>query len=249
MSSNADWQAWGAVDPMYGVATLPGRSGSWSQDEFLELGASDWMTFRPHWESYGLGLDSCLEIGCGAGRMTAQLACDFTSVDAVDVSPGMLEAAKATVHSDRVRFHLADGTRLPVEDSSTTSAFSVHVFQHFASAATAARCFSEIHRALVEGGTFMIHLPIVSWPHGRFNRSYERLERVAGSARGIAVHARRLAYRAHVSRRPPMAMRSYEVGHLNHTLRELGFRDVEIRVVFSDSQMAHQHPFVFARKS
>jgi len=65
----------------------------------------------------------------------------------------------------------------------------------------------------------------------------------------MAVHARRLAHRAHLSRRPAMAMRSYEIGYLNCMLRELGFRDVEIRVVFSDSPMARQHPFVFARKS
>jgi 2-polyprenyl-3-methyl-5-hydroxy-6-metoxy-1,4-benzoquinol methylase len=58
----------------------------WTDKDFYQLGESDWKDFSRHWEMYGLSRESCLEIGCGAGRITMQLASYFKSVHAIDVS-------------------------------------------------------------------------------------------------------------------------------------------------------------------
>src|SRR5262245_58251070 len=98
VASNREWQLWGRLDPMYAVASWRGKAkddaAPWTPEEFFALGARDWTDFRKHWERYGLATDSCLEIGCGAGRITKQLAASFQSVHAVDVSDAMVALAR-----------------------------------------------------------------------------------------------------------------------------------------------------------
>ena len=57
MKSNIEWKKWGQVDPLYAVATWPGKQkGSekpWTDDEFYALGASDWQDFHSKWQSFG----------------------------------------------------------------------------------------------------------------------------------------------------------------------------------------------------
>src|SRR6266849_3636698 len=108
MRSNIEWRTWGKTDPLWGVAACEGkrRNGAspWTDPEFYELGAGDWKDYSRHWEQYGVDRRSCVEIGCGAGRMTQQLAGFFGSVHAFDVSPEMVEYARS--HSaPGVEFH------------------------------------------------------------------------------------------------------------------------------------------------
>ena len=252
LRSNRDWEAWGRLDPLYGVAALPGRSMAgarpWTSSEFLELGARDWDHFRPHWEQYGLSRETCLEIGCGAGRMTAQLAREFDVVHGVDVSEEMIRLAARHVEPHVVRFYVSDGVHLPVADSSVASVFSTHVFQHLGSVEAAAATFREIHRVLRVDGTLMIHLPIVSWPHGSAARAYRLADRFRVRIGAGLARARRFAHEKGLLKLPPMQMTSYDVDWLYRTLSELGFSDVEIRFLFGDSPMAIKHPFLFARK-
>lgn len=76
--SNQEWIAWGRLDPLYAVASLDERaqSGSlpWTEEQFYKLGASDWELFRSEWEQYGVRYGTCVEIGCGAGRLTTHIA-------------------------------------------------------------------------------------------------------------------------------------------------------------------------------
>src|SRR5262245_51633169 len=112
-TSNIEWQAWGKWDPLYGVASLEGRNklgnNPWTNDEFYSYGAQLWSEYRAHWEHYGINSESCLEIGCGAGRMTKQLANYFEKVHAVDVSADMIEYARQQINSKNVSFYLTNG--------------------------------------------------------------------------------------------------------------------------------------------
>ncbi|MGH3131088.1 MAG: class I SAM-dependent methyltransferase, partial [Gaiellaceae bacterium] len=54
----------------------------------------------------------CVEVGCGPGRMTAALAARFDRVLAVDVSPAMIERARAAVDARNVDFRTVSGERL-----------------------------------------------------------------------------------------------------------------------------------------
>ena len=51
--SNIEWQKWGDVDPLWGVAAWVGRErqgrAPWTDEEFYKLGEMDWQDFFTHW--------------------------------------------------------------------------------------------------------------------------------------------------------------------------------------------------------
>ncbi len=108
---------------------------------FYKHGESDWKDFVQHWEMYGINKESCLEIGCGAGRITKQLALYFKNVNAIDVSQNMIDYAKKNILNSTITFHLSNGLKIPLDNQSVHSIFSTHVFQHFDSFAVAEMYF------------------------------------------------------------------------------------------------------------
>ncbi|HWF66721.1 MAG TPA: class I SAM-dependent methyltransferase [Acidobacteriaceae bacterium] len=177
--SNKEWIAWGERDPPWGVASAPGKergnSAPWTDAEFYALGAQDFADYRAFWNSYGLTTDSCVEIGCGAGRMTKQLAQLFGFVHAIDISPAMLDYAKEHVPDKNITWHAGSGTQLPIPDQSVTAAFSCHVFQHFSAESVAYAYFKEIGRVLKPGGTLLIHLPLIRYHRNEKLRKMSRV--------------------------------------------------------------------------
>lgn len=57
-----------------------------------------------------------IDAGCGSGRVARFLADQQLDVLGIDVAPGMIQAAR-TAHPD-LRFHVAELTRIPADDSS-----------------------------------------------------------------------------------------------------------------------------------
>jgi len=244
--TNDEWKRWGDADPLWGVATWKGRrrgeSDAWQDAEFYRFGASDWSDFVRRWERFGLDKTSCVEIGCGAGRITASLVHDFGEVHALDVSDGMLNYARPRVTG--AKFYLTDGVRIPLGDSVMTAAFSCHVLQHLDSSEASVPIFAEIHRVLAHNATLMIHVPIYAWPLGgrRFSRAlFEWLfiTRQWLARRKAAVNRLRGA--------PMMRGTWYELGWLSSMLTGLGFVDLEF-LTFAVSSTGSLHPFILARK-
>lgn len=227
LRSNIEWRLWGVVDPLYGVASLPGKARRdaqpWTMDEFLKTGELSWNIFRPRWEHYGVMRHSCVEIGCGAGRFTKQLAGFFSEVIGVDVSEQMLEIAKANV--PEAKFCLVDTPQLPIDDQSVTAAFSCEVFQHFSSPKIAEGYFRETFRVLRPGGSFLIQVPLVVFPH-RWPYVYRCIHRVARFRNSLRAEGRRLLI-GMGARRPFMHGISYNMDWLLPLLGAIGFTGVE----------------------
>lgn len=248
--ANLEWKRWGEVDPYFGVASWPGKEAgspqAWTNEEFFALGEQDWTDFRTKWERFGLTKGTCLEIGCGTGRLTRPMARDFEHVHAVDVSPGMLEHATEAVSGLPVTLHLSDGITLPLPDESVDAVFSTHVFQHLDTIEDALANWREVARVLRPGGTVLVHLPVHMWPGGM-----ERLQ-LAYNARRLAgdLRARRQRRRIKRDANANLLMRGqcYEWNALESSLRQLGMQDVEL-LVFRVSSNGGQHSCVLARKS
>jgi SAM-dependent methyltransferase len=122
---------------------------------------------------------TCLEVGCGPGRMTGLLAQRFDRVVAVDVSPVMLERARAAVAAVNVDFRLVSGSRLDtLADAETDVVVCYLVLQHLPSRAVVISYLAEFGRVLKPGGEAFVQLPVLR--PGLVPRSWR-------AARGLAV--------------------------------------------------------------
>jgi SAM-dependent methyltransferase len=247
-ASNIEWTAWAQKDPLYAVATCPERNKGgqtpWSDDDFYALGKSDWEDFRERWQQYGLNLDSCVEIGCGAGRMTRNMADHFGVVHAFDISENMLEYARRNVTATNVEFRRTTGADLPVFDCTISSVFSCHVFQHFDSLDVARNYFLETYRVLSEGGTLMIHVPIYRFPNS--SSAYQRLHHWQTTVSDWKAKVNRQLIRAGVFR-PLMRVLAYPVDWIFQELPKMGFEKVELAVI-PLARNGDPHAFILARK-
>jgi len=247
LKSNAEWELWGKDDPLWGVASWAskqkGGDSPWTEEEFYALGESDWRDFLCHWQQYGLDKRSCLEIGCGAGRLTKQLARSFEHVCAVDVSEHMIDRARKAVADVNVEFSVIDGLHLPQSDCSVSAIFSAHVLQHLDSVDVGFSYFREFFRVLDVGGTIMIHFPIYQFPkESGFVGKLMAFEYTAYRAFG--------SIRANINRHlgvKGMRGTPYPIKDLTLFLTDLGFSNIEFRI-FPLKSNGEPHPFVFATK-
>jgi SAM-dependent methyltransferase len=97
-----------------------------------------------------------LEIGCGVGRMTRWFAEAFGEVHAIDVSPEMIERARARLGAfANLTLHAGSGVDLqPLPDSRFALVFSYIVFQHIPAAQVIRNYIREAARVLEPGGAF-----------------------------------------------------------------------------------------------
>lgn len=105
---------------------------------------------------------TCIEVGCGPGRMTGALAERFDEVVAVDVSPLMISRAQAAVPAPNVRWQVVPGERLQgVEDGSGDVLVCYLVLQHLPKRSAVLRYLSEFARVLTPGGQGFVQLPVL----------------------------------------------------------------------------------------
>ncbi len=247
LKSNIEWKQWGKDDPLWAVSSWANKhkngASPWTEQEFYALGESDSQDFLEQWRQYGVNTESCLEIGCGAGRITKQIAKAFDYVYAVDVSEDMIERARAATASSNVEFAVIDGLHLPQSNGSVKSLFSAHVLQHLDSVEIGLSYFSEFFRVLDAGGTLMVHLPLYQLPvdsgtSGALMKSqyagYQTLSNIKASIK------RRLGVKT-------MRGTLYPIQTLNQFLQHVGFSKIEFRL-FSPKSNGILHPFVFATK-
>lgn len=247
--SNIEWEKWGEIDPLWGVASWAGREkdsdNPWTNEEFYSLGKSDWEHFQSRWQKYGVDRGSCLEIGCGAGRITMHLGKFFDTVYGVDVSENMVAYARQHVANPNTTFFKIDGTQLPKDEASVAAVFSTYVFQHFDSLDYATLYFKEIYRILKPGGTFMIQVPLFEWhpaTPGVFKAVFE-LRKSLGHVR--AWLQRRLIRQGLA--KPIMRGLVFPLSYFYTTLPDIGFQNIEVQV-FALKDNTDLHPFIFARK-
>lgn len=96
----ASWRELGEVDPYYSVLTSPQYKGLPSSsiiEKFFESGKDEVKRFQLALDRCGKNLEgrpTCLEFGCGLGRVTQALAPLFDRITAVDISAAHLALAR-----------------------------------------------------------------------------------------------------------------------------------------------------------
>jgi SAM-dependent methyltransferase len=221
---------------LYHVLTWPDKQ-DWTPEEFYDVGRSDWEDFRSQWLHYAGELrGTCLEIGCGAGRLTRQLAGEFDKVISIDVSADMIARAKEASPGN-VEFHQVDGTRVPLADDSVDAVFSVHVLQHLDDFDDVSAYVADAARVLRPGGTMMLHIALGTLEEGLVGkRGKVRLEwRLWRSRRALRQGREHFAVR----------YRLYGLEQVQHMLEGLALDRIELRM-FPVRSNAYQHTFWLA---
>ena len=251
LKTNSEWLEWGRRDPLFGVASWAKKNADgatpWTDEEFYSLGASDWKDFNERWAKYGYTAGTFVEIGCGAGRITKQLASVFNNGHALDVSKDMIGYASKNVPGN-VEWHVTEGVVIPLEDSSVDAAFSCHVLQHLPNTETGYSYFREVFRALKPSGTLMIHLPIHLFP-AAVSEKFARLCNTlySGTKRALDVKSKVQRFRMKMGSKPPMHGISFDLAELHQTVTAMGFERVEF-ATFPTASNGSLHTFVLARK-
>lgn len=240
LRSNQEWIFWGQRDPLYAVATRPGRQiggqSPWTAAELFDMGRLYFADVYRQWEQYGVGSEHCVEIGCGSGRITRQMIAHFRRVTAFDVSAEQLENARRLLGADAgdVAFTLVSEPVLPLADASCDGVFSCEVFQHFDTHQPIGDYLREAYRVLGSGGTVCFQLPVRGVHPASFLCS------------AIRIAALRLLRR--LGRRRMMIYRQYRADLVFRLLTQAGFQDLEMRL-FHAAQQDGFHAYFLGRKT
>jgi 2-polyprenyl-3-methyl-5-hydroxy-6-metoxy-1,4-benzoquinol methylase len=98
---------------------------------------------------------SVLELGCGTGYFTRELARSGADIVAIDVSPDLLEIARANCSAPNVRYEIQNGYDLGYPDAVFDSVVGSSVLHHLEIKAA----LREIHRVLKPAGTIWFTEP------------------------------------------------------------------------------------------
>lgn len=146
-----DWDRRAHVDPKYWVAATAEADDASYEDSAKKDAASLLEGLKDR-----VGPEArVLDLGCGIGRLAAELAGRFTEVVGVDVSPAMIEVARR-LHGDKpgLRFEANSGVDLAaLPDGHFGLVFSYSVLPHIPSDVLEGY-FLEVGRVLEPGGWF-----------------------------------------------------------------------------------------------
>ncbi len=167
----------------------------------LELEPEDFELRRAFLRTHVRPGERALDLGCGTGWLTAELAEAGAKPVGVEIATAALERARAAHPALDFRLAPIDGA-LPFEDCSFEVVWASEVIEHVADTA---RWLSEARRVLAPGGRLLVTTP-----------SHGRLRVMVG---GIERFSEPLGDHLHL----------YTRSSLRTLLEEFGFPDVEIR--------------------
>ena len=163
------WDRLARHDAMYFIATCR----RWTRDEFFASGCG-LVTRVLDWLGHEAQRGRMLDLGCGLGRTAVAFAAHYERVDAVDISPEMIQRAGALDPPPNIHFALNSGTDLqPFADDRFDLVFSMLVFQHIPGDAVVIAYLAEINRVLRRGGHAVLQFD--TRPPTVLSRLYERL--------------------------------------------------------------------------
>jgi ubiquinone/menaquinone biosynthesis C-methylase UbiE len=119
-----------------------------------------------------------LELGCGTAYFTRELAQTGATIEAIDISPELLGAARAQCRRANVTFTIQDACKLDFPNHSFDAAVGSSVLHHL----VIERAVREVHRVLRSGGTVRFTEPNMLNPQIALQKNVPALKRHLGDS-------------------------------------------------------------------
>ncbi|MGH9222896.1 MAG: class I SAM-dependent methyltransferase [Acidimicrobiales bacterium] len=157
------WSRLAEVDPLWAVLSDPGKEGGrWKTDEFFARGEEEIAGVIAQLDGLGVPVTfgTCLDFGCGVGRLTQALSRRFAEAHGVDIAEPMIEQARRYNRAgDRCHYHVnTDPDLRRFTDATFDFVYSNIVLQHMPPAASTVY-MRELVRVLRPGGVAVFQVP------------------------------------------------------------------------------------------
>ncbi len=119
-----------------------------------------------------------LEVGCGSGYFTQELAKTGGIITAIDVSPDLLDLARSRVQQNNVTFREEDAASLTFDNNSFDSIVGSSVLHHL----DTDRALREFYRILRPGGTLCFTEPNMLNPQIAIQKNIPYLKKRMGDS-------------------------------------------------------------------
>jgi len=119
-----------------------------------------------------------LELGCGTGSFTGELARSGADVIAIDVSPELLEIARANWSAPNVRYEIQNAYALTYSDATFDSIVGSSILHHL----EIEEALREIYRVLKPGGTIYFTEPNMMNPQIAIQKNVPWIKRRLGDS-------------------------------------------------------------------
>ena len=119
-----------------------------------------------------------LEIGCGTGYFTRELTQRGADIVAIDVSPDLLEIAKAKYSAPNVRYEIQNACALTYADAMFDSVVGSSILHHL----EIEKALREIYRVLKPGGTIYFTEPNMLNPQIAMQKNIPWIKRRLGDS-------------------------------------------------------------------
>jgi SAM-dependent methyltransferase len=119
-----------------------------------------------------------LELGCGTGYFTRELARSRADIVAIDVSPELLEIARTNCSGRNVRYEIQNASALSYPDAVFDSVVGSSVLHHL----EIEEALREIHRVLKAGGTIYFTEPNMLNPQIAVQKNVPWVKRKLGDS-------------------------------------------------------------------
>jgi trans-aconitate methyltransferase len=149
----------GAITACYSSARMRGLDDTWNPELYDAFGSTEDVSVVRREENELVRIlaaepgERVLDLGCGTGHITAQIAARGAAVTGIDSSPAMVSAARR--HHPELTFRVADGQDFVV-DEPVHAVFSYCALQWMSRDPEAV--IRNVFRALLPGGRFVAEL-------------------------------------------------------------------------------------------
>src|SRR5262245_48202485 len=156
-----NWDAFGDADPLFGVLSDPTKfGGQWRVNDFFASGDAHvrhWLdVLRELGATFTAG--TCLDFGCGVGRLTRPLSEFFLQTVGIDVAKSMIDVARRYNRNPSCRYVVNRDPDLRLVNSSTFDfVHSCLALQHIPPDVTI-RYIEEFFRVAKPGGLVVFQL-------------------------------------------------------------------------------------------